>query len=387
MDYDRYHFSVGQKYDLTNRRLTFKKYKYISDELFLDLRLRLWRTITWQTSMMIIVFLYFLRMFVHYTVQYAYLSIAQIPITKFEPHWHRIELVYASWMFHQDVLCVMFGIIANTLVFLFLYALSTGIHKKFKAFPKFFYKVIAYYGVYAVLDPLIVFTLDLVSANWANGDYFKFYNYFLRIGSNGLVGAYICFFMVFMLTVCSGYFFYSYMVNRFMNGRVLDLYRRLSGQYKVFFLPMDTELSAKYLQWVVNRAKKNNCVLVSSQEQVRDKYGNPQTVSFLKIHKVDQGGLRRNRLFFKDYDGALREVQQRRDWLSDKEIRHLTKQHEKGCTAVYGNWEATLEQMIDMTIEKRKAEEMGAVAEVASQAADGVPGVPGLVYNSLSPTS
>jgi len=47
MDYDKYHFSVAQKYDLTNRRLTWKKYKYISDELFLDLRLRLWRTITW----------------------------------------------------------------------------------------------------------------------------------------------------------------------------------------------------------------------------------------------------------------------------------------------------------------------------------------------------
>ena len=47
VDYDKYHFSVAQKYDLTNRRLTWKKYKYISDELILDLRPRLWRTITW----------------------------------------------------------------------------------------------------------------------------------------------------------------------------------------------------------------------------------------------------------------------------------------------------------------------------------------------------
>ena len=68
IDYDKYHFSVAQKYDLTNRRLTWKKYKYIADELFLDLRLRLWRTITWQTSMFILVFLYFLRMFFHYTM-------------------------------------------------------------------------------------------------------------------------------------------------------------------------------------------------------------------------------------------------------------------------------------------------------------------------------
>ena len=43
VDYDKYHFSVAQKYDLTNRRLTWKKYKYIADELFLDLRFRLWK--------------------------------------------------------------------------------------------------------------------------------------------------------------------------------------------------------------------------------------------------------------------------------------------------------------------------------------------------------
>jgi len=100
IDYDRYHFSVGQKYDLTNRRLTFKKYKYISDELFLDLRFRLWKTITWQTSMLILLFLYFLRMFVHFTVQYIYLKIDGVPVTRFQPHWHKIDLIYAGIYFY-----------------------------------------------------------------------------------------------------------------------------------------------------------------------------------------------------------------------------------------------------------------------------------------------
>jgi hypothetical protein len=45
INYDHYQFSVAQKYDLTNRRLTFKKIKYISDELFLDLKWRMRKTI------------------------------------------------------------------------------------------------------------------------------------------------------------------------------------------------------------------------------------------------------------------------------------------------------------------------------------------------------
>lgn len=45
INYDHYQFSVAQKYDLTTRRLTFKKVKYITDELFLDLKWRMRKTI------------------------------------------------------------------------------------------------------------------------------------------------------------------------------------------------------------------------------------------------------------------------------------------------------------------------------------------------------
>ena len=45
INYDHYQFSVAQKYDLTTRRLTFKKVKYIADELFLDLKWRMRKTI------------------------------------------------------------------------------------------------------------------------------------------------------------------------------------------------------------------------------------------------------------------------------------------------------------------------------------------------------
>jgi len=45
INYDHYHFSVAQKYDLSTRNLTFKKMKFITDEIFLELRPRTWRYI------------------------------------------------------------------------------------------------------------------------------------------------------------------------------------------------------------------------------------------------------------------------------------------------------------------------------------------------------
>ena len=89
INYDHYQFSVAQKYDLTTRRLTFKKVKYISDELFLDLKWRMRKTIQFQTSLLFILFIFFLRQLVHYLGQYLACRVMAVPITKFDLLWYR----------------------------------------------------------------------------------------------------------------------------------------------------------------------------------------------------------------------------------------------------------------------------------------------------------
>ena len=76
---------MGQKYDLTTRNISYKKYKYVADEIFLDLRFRQWKTIQFQTSYLMIIFLFFFRIFLHYTGQYVALGMMGVPVTKFEP--------------------------------------------------------------------------------------------------------------------------------------------------------------------------------------------------------------------------------------------------------------------------------------------------------------
>ena len=124
-----------------------------------------------------------------------------------------------------------------------------------------------------------------------------------------------------IITLVSSYFWYRFMVGYYMNGRILDLYRRLSGTYKAFFIPMDHEVSLKYLQWVITRAKKRDYAIVSEQRLIKDKFGIQRKVNFIQILKIEKGMLKKNRLFFKDFDGSIIEVPQKKIFVRTKELK------------------------------------------------------------------
>ena len=336
INYDHYQFSVAQKYDLTTRRLTSKKIKYISDELFLDLRWRMRKTIQFQTTLLFLVFIFFLRQLVHYLGQYCVCRAMEVPITKFELLWYRVELDFAAWEFYQVAAIVCAGPFANTLLFVAAASSSGVIRILLGSYPKYFYKVIAWTGVFAVLDPFIVLISDLCSNNLENGDMMKFYVWFEKAGDNGVVGAYLTVFMIMTLTIFTGYLWYRFMVGYYMNGRILDLYRRLSGAYKAFFIPMDHEVSLKYLQWVITRAKKHDCAIVSEKRMIRDKYGIERLVNFIQILKIEKKMLKKSRLFFKDFDGSIIEVPQKKIFVRTKELKQLKRLNTHGGMSVYG---------------------------------------------------
>ena len=249
----------------------------------------------------------------------------QVPITKFEFRWHRVQLEYAAWNFTQQVVVVATGPLANTAVFGLLFIFAAITRSRIGKFPQYFYKVICWVGVYAILDPFIVFFFDLCTMNWKNGDMFKFYHHFEAVGDSGIIGAYIAAFMIFTFTIFTGFIWYRYMIGYYMNGRIIDLYRRLSGQYKAFFIPIDNEISLNYLKWVITRAKKKENVIMSEKRPITDKYGKERIVNFIQIFKVENGLLRKNRLFFKDYDGSLIEVPQKKVLVKTKELRKLLR--------------------------------------------------------------
>lgn len=171
-----------------------------------------------------------------------------VPIELFVPLWYRLDLKYAAFTWYHEAVVVVIGAVSNTLVFAFLYLLSYISKRSCRCFPKIFYRIVCWIGIFAILDPYIVLFLDIVSQNWNRGDMFKFYNYLMAnrdtdAKDSKLNGIYITILVHFILTVFTGAIFYRYMLNRFMDGRILDLYRRLAGSYKTFFMPQDNEVS------------------------------------------------------------------------------------------------------------------------------------------------
>ena len=98
-----------------------------------------------------------------------------VPIELFQPLWYRIDLKYAAFTWYQEAIVVVVGAVSNTFVFSCMYLLSYVTKRSCKCFPKIFYRIVCWMGIFAVLDPYIVLLLVIVSQNWIRGDMFKFY--------------------------------------------------------------------------------------------------------------------------------------------------------------------------------------------------------------------
>lgn len=286
--------------------------------MFLDLHWRQRHTLEFKSTVVIIIFLFFWRIFCHYVGQFLILAIMGVPVTSYEANWVRVELVYASWLFYQDAFVLCFGALSNTFVFIFA-VFCSQIWKFLDAdgrFPGIWYKILCWQGIFCVLDSPLTFFFDTcailknrsfgVQGGYAaDSDMYKFYNYFNGLEGNGATGVFLTVFLIFSITMFSGYCFYRYMVFIYKEGRILDLYRRLTGTYKDFFVPHDGEVSLKYLQWILERYRNKDCIILSEMRVQQDKFGQDRNLNFIKIYRIEDGKIMRHRLFFKDFDGSI----------------------------------------------------------------------------------
>lgn len=56
----------------------------------------------------------------------------------------------------------------------------------------------------------------------------------------------------------NGFIMFNYLVYIHIEGRVIDIFTRVTGDVGHFFVPFDNEVSARYLQWIISRLKKEN---------------------------------------------------------------------------------------------------------------------------------
>ncbi len=82
--------------------------------------------------------------------------------------------------------------------------------------------------------------------------------YYYDSSSSIFVGVIVTILIYAALFILNSFIFYNYLVFMHMEGRIIDIYTRVTADAGYFFIPFDNEVSARYLRWVITKAKRDN---------------------------------------------------------------------------------------------------------------------------------
>nr|XP_057916796.1 uncharacterized protein ofcc1 [Doryrhamphus excisus] len=220
----------------------------------------------WQLGliMLLLALMWFVRLYLHYCSQWLYLQAIAVPVNKFQFHAHTVDLVYQSSLLHtrEELAMVVVGpLTLNALTFL-LVLIRWGCQQIFGSLPSFTSKFIMAQGVWTVLHPLAVLAVDAVlgrltySPDRPVGDAAKLFWHFRRVDQSGAAGVIITVFLYGVIFLLSVTIVCIYLLRFHNDGRMLDVYQRLTAKEGTYFLPQDLELSNQELSYIVKKAEQ-----------------------------------------------------------------------------------------------------------------------------------
>ncbi|XP_047424717.1 uncharacterized protein ofcc1 [Mugil cephalus] len=214
--------------------------------------------------MLLLALMWFVRLYLHYCSQWLYLQAIAVPVNKFRFHAHTVDLVYQSSLLHtrEELAMVVVGPLTLNAVTFLLVLIRWGCQQIFGSLPSFTSKFIMAQGVWTVLDPLAVFAVDVVLGRLAYspdtpvGDAAKLYWHFYRADQSGAAGVIITLFLYAVLFLLSITILSIYLLRFHNDGRMLDVFQRLTAKEGTYFLPHDLELSNQELSYIVKKAEQ-----------------------------------------------------------------------------------------------------------------------------------
>ncbi|KAL4000897.1 hypothetical protein ACER0C_006196 [Sarotherodon galilaeus] len=213
---------------------------------------------------LLLALMWFLRLYLHYCSQWLYLQAIAVPVNKFHFHAHTVDLVYQSSLLHtrEELAMVVVGPLTLNAITFLLVLIRWGCQQIFGSLPSFTSKFIMAQGVWTVLDPLAVFAVDAIlgrlsySPDTPVGDAAKLYWHFYQADKSGAAGVIITLFLYAVLFLLSITILSMYLLRLHNDGRMLDVFQRLTAKEGVYFQPQDLELSNQELSYIVKKAEQ-----------------------------------------------------------------------------------------------------------------------------------
>ncbi|XP_061661545.1 uncharacterized protein ofcc1 [Syngnathoides biaculeatus] len=214
--------------------------------------------------MLLLALMWFVRLYLHYCSQWLYLQAIAVPVNKFRFHAHTVDLVYQSSLLHtrEELAMVVVGPLTLNAVMFLLVLIRWGCQQIFGSLPSFTSKFIMAQGVWTVLHPLAVLAVDAVlghlsySPDRPVGDAAKLFWHFHRIDQSGAAGVAITVFLYAVIFLLSITILGIYLLRFHNNGRMLDIFQRLTAKEGTYFLPQDLELSNQELSYIIKKAEQ-----------------------------------------------------------------------------------------------------------------------------------
>lgn len=277
-------YTMSIAYDPTRSKnlmpgaISRSKLRYMTLELFGDLFPMNYGTFDFYVSLFSYIFALWMRIYVHYLSQYLYILGVGTPLYDFQLGVLQISFKYSSTSVSDatEVAIVAIGMLGNILMMLCLSCFGVMMYQLTDLMPDGFSKFFAAYGVVTVLDPYLITLVDLAYHNYActrvseacstaytsdacdcfYGDFVKLYSRMLRDEGSGITGAFITFVLFFSCSVLSLFLLYEYLVYIHRDGRILDLWRRITAPNEEFFVPDDLEVSHDELMLVLSKCRR-----------------------------------------------------------------------------------------------------------------------------------
>ena len=317
VDLREYKYAIEKKLLFsTDEDEEIKKIRYIFKELLLDIGIGRFGFRNTLASVMVMLVALWTRMYIHYLSQYIFLKLIDVPVTDTLIKWWTVDIEYGFWNVYQEVIAVASGPFGTTLFFSILILLTWLGHKYVEYFPKILAKYVVWFGFGSMGDPLLIAIVD-TAARQNEGDFYKLPNFYEKAEDSPIAGYIVALVIYIFFVIVNIMIFYNYIIYLHLNGRLQDIYVRLLGDPRVFFIPDDNEMSLRHLLWCYYTAIVNSLRVVVNHMQIINDFGQECTVSTLQTSNyLTDVTLEVARTFIRDEQGCIKE-------LAEKEISYL----------------------------------------------------------------
>jgi len=253
-----------------------RKMRYLQHELISDLRPSRFSSGEFGVQVGVLLVALWLRIYVHYMGQWLYLRTLRVPVYEFSPLPLSMIVKYVSAVLpvETEIGVTIMGQLSVVVFLVFMVAVAATSSRVLGHFPEISSRFVAFFGLGACLDGLLVTAIDLISGNYncdarpecadvaspacscTEGDAFRLYYRFQRDEGSGIIGGFLTAFLFMAMFMLAAFVLYLFLLHVHLDGRMLDVYRRLNGMESAFFVPHDFELSPEELRWIVTKARK-----------------------------------------------------------------------------------------------------------------------------------